>query len=152
MASRLPLRLRHERRTDERGRARSAPPLRAVEFDPFEDEAALEMARRSYELRRRRDVLFGRELFQDPAWDLLLYLFRAAGANQEVGVSEACDGMAVPQTTALRWIRQLEEAGLIVREGDPADARRSHVRLSRRAARLMYHLLREGGQGMGEGP
>jgi DNA-binding MarR family transcriptional regulator len=36
----------------------------------------------------------------------------------------------VPSTTALRWIKELEARGLVTREDDAADARRSFLALS----------------------
>src|SRR3954468_3379045 len=102
MATRFPQRLRHERRAYERERGRFTPPLRAVETNSSADEATAEMARYIYDLRRRRDALFGTELFSDPAWDLLLFLFKATRDGNPLGVSDACDRMAVPRTTALR--------------------------------------------------
>lgn len=106
--------------------------------------AVVELARRMVELRRRRDASLGAELFSEPAWNILLHLFLAGAEGRIVSVSAACEGAAAPQTTALRRLRQLEEAGLIVRAGDPADARRAYVRLSALACRKMRSLLKGG--------
>lgn len=106
-------------------------------------DPVVELARNMYELRRRRDASFAAaELFSEPAWDILLYLFVAGAEGRVVSVLAACDGAAAPQTTALRKLRQLEEARLIVRAGDPADARRAYVRLSALACRKMRNLLK----------
>jgi DNA-binding MarR family transcriptional regulator len=102
------------------------------------------LARHMYDLRRRRDLRFGADLFSEPAWDLLLYLYIAGNGRGAICVSDACYGAAAPLTTALRWLRQLEETGLIVREDDPADARRVYVRLSAKAAKKMRKLLKAG--------
>lgn len=101
----------------------------------------VELARQTYDDRRRRTKIFRSEdLFGEPAWDILLDLFIAAKERRRVSVTSACIGSAVPSTTALRWITILEKQGLLVREADPGDARRVYVKLSARgyAAMLEY--------------
>ena len=144
MATRIQA-LRDERPAAQR--PRRAPVLGSVEsrrarLEAHGGEEVVDLARRMYELRRRRDESFGDELFSEPAWDILLHLFVAAAEGRAVSVSSACDGAAAPPTTALRKLRQLEDARLIVREGDPADARRSYVRISYLACRKMRSLLK----------
>ena len=91
----------------------------------------LDLAREHYRNRRRRDKIFGTEtLFGEPAWDVLLDLFIAAKENRQVSVMSACIGAAVPSTTGLRWISALEREGLLAREDDPNDARRTYVLLT----------------------
>ena len=109
---------------------------------PYADEGIVAIARHVHALRRRRDRLFGSELFSDTAWDLLLHLYVAGSKGETIGVLDACAGTAAPQTTALRWIQRLEDAGMVLREADPSDARRDHVRLSAKAARSMRDLLK----------
>jgi len=101
----------------------------------------VELARQTYEDRRRRTKIFrSEELFGEPAWDILLDLFIAAKERRRVSVTSACIGSAVPSTTALRWITILEKQELLVREADPGDARRVYVKLSAKgyAAMLEY--------------
>ncbi|MCJ1959799.1 MarR family transcriptional regulator [Novosphingobium mangrovi (ex Hu et al. 2023)] len=116
----------------------------------------VELARQTYEDRRRRSKIFqSDDLFGEPAWDILLDLFIAAKERRSVSVTSACIGSAVPSTTALRWITILEKQGLLLREADPGDARRVYVKLSARGygAMLEYFtaasrsvvLLEEGG-------
>lgn len=101
----------------------------------------VELARQTYEDRRRRAKIFqSDDLFGEPAWDILLDLFIAAKERRRVSVTSACIGSAVPSTTALRWITILEKQSLLVREADTGDARRVYVKLSARgyAAMLEY--------------
>ena len=93
-------------------------------------------------LRRNRDRFFGNDLFADPAWDILLELYAAALAQYRVSVSNLCIAAAVPGTTALRWIKQLEDAGMIVRRADPTDGRRHFLMLSDRALGTMNAYFR----------
>lgn len=91
----------------------------------------LDLARLLYDMRRRRMASFGdAELFGEPAWDILLDLYIAHASGNPVSITSACIGAAVPATTALRHLGQLHDEGLIVRENDPRDQRRTHVRLS----------------------
>lgn len=91
----------------------------------------LPLARKVYNLRRKRASIFNRsELFGEPAWDILLDLFIAQAEGKAVSVSSACIGSAAPATTGLRWLGILADEGLVVRENDPEDQRRVMVRLT----------------------
>ena len=81
-------------------------------------------------LRRLRDSFFDKELFADPAWDILLDLMAATLEGQNVSVSSLCIAAAVPPTTALRWITAMTESGMLLRRQDPEDARRVFIILS----------------------
>jgi DNA-binding MarR family transcriptional regulator len=80
--------------------------------------------------RQRRREFFGEDLFGEPAWDMLLDLYIAEKANKRVSVTATCIGANCSGTTGLRRLQQLEEHGLLMRESDPKNARRSFVRLS----------------------
>lgn len=80
--------------------------------------------------RRLRDKQFGKGLFEDPAWDMMLDLFAAQLERAQVSVSSLCIAAAVPSTTALRWIARMTEAGLFERQPDPFDRRRAFMALS----------------------
>ena len=99
---------------------------------PKTDNRSLLLAsKKVYRTRRVREKIFDdRSLFADPAWDMLLDLFAAHLKGKNVSVTSACLAASVPATTALRWVSILEQANLITREKDEADARRVFVRLS----------------------
>lgn len=69
-------------------------------------------------------------MFADPVWNMLLNLMAARLSGEQVSVSSLCIAAAVPPTTALRWIRQLTDRGIFVRQADPADGRRVFIALS----------------------
>ncbi|NBC36325.1 MarR family transcriptional regulator [Novosphingobium sp. FSY-8] len=105
--------------------------LRDAEKVPDGGSDPAEQAQAIYRNRRRRSHIFGSEdLFGEPAWDMLLDLYVAEKKQKRIAVTSACIGAAVPPTTALRWIRILEDKKLVIREVDKEDARRTFVRLS----------------------
>lgn len=91
--------------------------------------------------RRRRNELFGGELFADPAWDMMLDLAAARLEGVDVAVSSLCIAAAVPATTALRWIKMLTDVGLFVRVADPNDRRRVFIALSDPTAATLLAFL-----------
>jgi DNA-binding MarR family transcriptional regulator len=91
--------------------------------------------------RRARTESLGSGLFADPAWDMLLALFAAAERGEALPVTRLCAAAGVPQTTALRWLEQLEQGRLIHRASDAADARRTLVSLAPDAREKMRVLL-----------
>ena len=91
--------------------------------------------------RRARESLFGPDLFFDPAWDMLLELFRAHLEQQRVAASELARAAAIPATTGLRWIDKLEQCGWVTRRPDPLDARRVFVELNATGVSAMGHYF-----------
>ena len=81
-------------------------------------------------IRRMRDSYFHKDLFADPAWDMLLDLFVQRCLGRRVAITSACYASHVSQTTALRWLSLLEERGLVSREEDRGDRRRAFVGLT----------------------
>ena len=113
-------------------------PATGPELDPVE---SLRLVREILRSRRRRNEVFGEDLFGEPAWDLLLELYAAEITQQRVSISSACIASAVPPTTALRWIEKLEKDGWIGREGDPLDRRRYWVFLKEQGIVAMRKYL-----------
>jgi DNA-binding MarR family transcriptional regulator len=110
---------------------------------PHGADRLLGFARTLYGLRRRRSAELG-SVFADPAWDIFLDLYIAERTGRLVSVSSACIAADTPPSTALRWIRHLEQAGYILRTHDPVDRRRSHLGLSRDTFKAMERLLGHG--------
>lgn len=69
-------------------------------------------------------------LFTEPAWEMLLDLLRAELTHERITVSSACIAAGVPATTGLRWLKTLVDEGLVLREYDLTDGRRTFVALS----------------------
>jgi DNA-binding MarR family transcriptional regulator len=98
--------------------------------DGGKTDIPIEAVRNVIQARRLRYRYFDKELFADPAWDMLLDLLQAEIAQLRVSVSSLCSAASVPATTALRWITTMTDADLFRRSPDPNDARRFFVELS----------------------
>jgi DNA-binding MarR family transcriptional regulator len=90
---------------------------------------ALAVARALLALQTSRGKAIGVQMFSDPAWDMLLDLFVAAGERRTVCVSSLCLAANIPVSTAHRWVQALARAGAITRREDPLDRRRVFVEL-----------------------
>ena len=93
--------------------------------------------------RRCRTRYLSQELFADPAWDMLLVLLHAELAKKPVSVSSVCIASGVPQTTGLRWLKILEQRGLVLRKFDARDRRRIFVELSSDTSEALRRYIRE---------
>lgn len=109
------------------GRSYSPPPAHNMSLDPA---ISGQQVRAVLRARRLREHIVAPDLFADPAWDILLDLMAARLERTRVSVSSLCIAAAVPPTTALRWIRQLTDRGLLQRQADPRDGRRIFIALS----------------------
>lgn len=87
--------------------------------------------------RQQRAKYFDADLFADPAWDMLLDLAAAREEHIRVSVTSLCIASGVPPTTALRWIGQMTESGLLNRTEDSIDKRRAFVTLTDEGADLI---------------
>lgn len=96
--------------------------------------------------RQLRAQYLGGELFADPAWDILLDLTAARAEHNRVSVTSLCIASGVPPTTALRWIAQMTDAGLLQRVEDDSDRRRAFIELSDKAAEAMARYFHELGK------
>ena len=92
-------------------------------------------------VRSLRTRYFPSQIFADPAWDILLDLTRAKLDGQQVSVSSVCIAASVPMSTALRWVKQMTDAGLLLRWTDPKDRRRDLIALTDSTASHMREYL-----------
>jgi DNA-binding MarR family transcriptional regulator len=87
----------------------------------------LQRANRLVALRQRREKIFGKAMFGEPAWDILLVLYTAGGG---VSMSRLAQMSGHSQATGLRWMNYLVDQRLITRESHPNDARSFRVLLT----------------------
>lgn len=108
----------------------------------YSDPALVVVAERMYRARRRRTRHFP-QMFAEPAWDMLLDLFISKVRGRLVNITSLCIAGVVPETTGKRWIRMLEEHGLIERHTS-SDRRVTPVLLTDRGYKVMRQYLIEG--------
>jgi len=101
------------------------------------------LVRKIIRQRQLRARYFEGDLFADPAWDMLLDLTAARVEHVRVSVTSLCIASGVPPTTALRWIGQMTDAGLLQRVDDETDRRRAFITLSDKAADAMARYFAE---------
>ena len=95
----------------------------------------------SLAMRRKREQCLPAEIFADPAWDMLLDLSVARLEQRKTSVSSLCIGAAVPMTTALRWVKQLEQLQMIRVTPDPFDRRRHNVAIVDETFNIVLRLF-----------
>ncbi|QDX25169.1 MarR family transcriptional regulator [Sphingomonas suaedae] len=110
-----------------------------------DDDPLAEAARAMYRSRRRRSRHFDafRDGFGEPMWDIMLDLFVAGREGRLVSISSATIAAEVPATTALRWLKLMEQDGMIERRDDPHDGRRTYVQLTAHVEIAMERYIRE---------
>ena len=118
-----------------------------LDFDPSlpSDEVSPHWIRSIIKARRRREQIFSHGIFADPGWDILLELYAVELAHERATVTEVCRVAAVAPTTGLRWIGQLEQAGLISRNPDTEDRRRVFLKLTSAGVVAMQRYFEAGG-------
>lgn len=117
-----------------------------LERRPREADTPLTTSEFVEEIRRVRALraqFFAGGLFADPAWDILLELKHAENQQLVVTVSNLCAAADVPATTALRWISNLVDNGMLVRTSDRFDGRRSYVSLHRTTSEALERFLEQ---------
>ena len=103
--------------------------------------ALLARARHARQLRATMSTVLPRDLLVDPAWDMMLDLFVAAGTGERLCVKDLRLMSGESAAGAMRRIDRLQESGLIARHPDPNDHRRVHVALTERGQMAMAAML-----------
>lgn len=103
-------------------------------------------------MRTLRDNHFPKDLFCDPAWDMLLDLTLAHLAAKQISVSSLCVASGVPATTALRRIDDLVDRGLVKRLKDPRDGRRVFVAMTDEGLKRIISFVEALALGFGDLP
>lgn len=109
----------------------------------WSDRNLARIAELIYKDRRLRRSHFAELDFADPQWDILLDLFVQTAAGRPVAVTSACIAADVPDTTALRALRVLQDTGYVRQTSDMLDRRRKWVQLSTKGKQAVSGYLKE---------
>ena len=93
----------------------------------------LQAARLILQRRRLSADEFGDDMFGEPAWEMLLELYVREGSGASTTSAELFATTRTPQSTAERWLRQLEADGLLYRRSHAVEPSTDFVELSDRA-------------------
>lgn len=94
-----------------------------------------------YENRKARPDRLPPELFGEPGWDMLLFLYIQQVRGEFVLVTRLCNASGVPPTTALRYIDTLQSHGLIEKSKSEADSRLVYVQLAAGAFETLTEMF-----------
>lgn len=81
------------------------------------DEAA-HLASAILRFRRYRTQIFSRDIFGEPAWELLLELFLADAQGVLITGRIVAERHGVPGSVISRWLKYLTTQGLLVGDGE----------------------------------
>jgi DNA-binding MarR family transcriptional regulator len=118
-----------------------AEELRANARRPPTKRELCRLACQIYDARRARERVLDRELFGEPAWDMLLALYCLPTRGELMTVTALTYAAVVPQATGHRWQGTLRAEGLIERGPQGVDARKQIVRLTPKGRGLMDEYL-----------
>lgn len=92
--------------------------------------------------RKRRVDHFGRGVFGEPAWEILLLLYITAGGQRQT-VPRLSELSGISRSTAIRWIEYLERERLVGRVPHPTDKRIDFVQLTHKGREKLEAYLSE---------
>ena len=82
-----------------------------------EDRRALVgRASRALRLRKRREAIFGKAMFGEPPFDMLLALYVNEETEGPMTISRLAELASVPRSTVMRWLDYLVGHGLVGRK------------------------------------
>lgn len=91
--------------------------------------------------RDARASFLDADLFHEPAWDILLVLFIAAGEQCRRRVTDVCNDSRAPASTCLRYITLLEQKGYVSKQPNVLDGRVGFLSLTKLGEDCMRALL-----------
>lgn len=89
-----------------------------------------EIAKSQYSARRVRERFFEKKIFGEPAWDMLLELYASELNDEKISTSNLILSSSAPNSTALRWMKHLEDQGLVIKKSSNIDGRVQYQRIT----------------------
>ena len=84
-------------------------------------------------VRKIREKYFGKKIFGEPAWDILLELYVSELQDKKISTSNLILSSSYSSSTAMRWIKNLEENSMIFKSPSKIDGRVQYQRISKAA-------------------
>ena len=103
--------------------------------------ALVQFAKRIKAIRDSRGSLLDSSLFGEPAWNMLLALYVAAGERYALSISALSAESGTPATTAARAINRLLELKMVRRDPNPSDNRSAYIELTHGTIAKLTELL-----------
>ena len=103
-----------------------------------------EIARGEYRRRRMRERYFDKKLFGEPAWDMLLELYASELNDEKISTSNLILSSSAPSSTALRWIKHLEDSGLVSKTSSHLDGRVQYQSITNCGFEAMTNYFKAG--------
>ena len=94
------------------------------------------------ESRKRRFDYFGKGVFGEPAWEMLLTLYVSSGGERQT-IARLSDLAGAARSTSIRWFEYLEGEGLVSREPHPTDKRTDFIQLTEKGRQKLEAYLSE---------
>jgi DNA-binding MarR family transcriptional regulator len=104
-------------------------------------QALVSKARMVLASRLVREQYFQRDLFGEPAWEILLALYVLDDSGARFTISKLAECINAPLSTVARWVKTLEEQSLVGRVNHPTDRRIIFVRLLDKGRRALDDYL-----------
>jgi DNA-binding MarR family transcriptional regulator len=120
---------------------RPASPEAGRATSPIQREILREHARKIRSARDLRQEWFDRNIFGEPAWEMLLTLYIIDGEERRLSTRRIAKLANLSLTTTLRWLDYLEEQQLISRRHNPFDQRVVDTELSEKGRTAMDAYL-----------
>jgi DNA-binding MarR family transcriptional regulator len=89
----------------------------------FAAEESERLVEQVIEARRLRTSVFEPSLFSDPAWDILLTLYRSELRHEALRIDELAKAIGLTPASTARWLDALGGAGLIRRWSENEESR-----------------------------
>jgi DNA-binding MarR family transcriptional regulator len=121
----------------------TGPSMRGRGEEPQFPTELVKLAKRIKAIRESRLALLDPSLFGEPAWNILLALYVAAGERYALSISALCAESGAPATTAARSINRLLELDMVRRVPNPSDNRSAYIELTGDTAARLSELLGE---------
>jgi DNA-binding MarR family transcriptional regulator len=117
------------------------PPAVKSGIAAIDRQSLVSRARIVLNSRRIRQQYFDRDLFGEPAWEILLALFIVEESEARLSMGRLAEWIEAPLSTVWRWVKTLEEGGLIERTDHPTDRRTVFIRLREKGRKALDAYL-----------